>query len=55
MLLSDYHPRPMLVTPATVVEQPRFPVIDAHNHLGAQFGGGWDARPGSTWPTSSEC
>lgn len=25
--------------------QPRFPVIDAHNHLGEEFGGGWDCRP----------
>jgi predicted TIM-barrel fold metal-dependent hydrolase len=45
MLLADYQPRPALVTPTTVVEQPRCPVIDAHNHLGAEFGGGWDARP----------
>jgi predicted TIM-barrel fold metal-dependent hydrolase len=27
------------------VERPRFPVIDAHNHLGSEFGGGWDRRP----------
>ena len=25
--------------------QPRLPVIDAHNHLGGEFGGGWDQRP----------
>jgi predicted TIM-barrel fold metal-dependent hydrolase len=25
--------------------KPRFPVIDAHNHLGAEFGGGWINRP----------
>lgn len=25
--------------------QPRFPVVDAHNHLGEEFGGGWDRRP----------
>lgn len=31
--------------PATDVPGPRFPVIDAHNHLGAEFGGGWDRRP----------
>jgi hypothetical protein len=24
---------------------PRWPVVDAHNHLGAEFGGGWDQRP----------
>ncbi len=43
MELHAYRPRPTLVTPTTVVERPRFPVIDAHNHLG-QFGGGWDKR-----------
>src|SRR5437868_9667025 len=26
--------RSMLVTKTTVVEKPRFPVVDAHNHLG---------------------
>jgi predicted TIM-barrel fold metal-dependent hydrolase len=33
MLLSNYKPRPALVTSATPIERPRFPVIDAHNHL----------------------
>lgn len=32
--LRDWAPRSMLVTKTTVVEKPRFPVIDAHNHLG---------------------
>jgi predicted TIM-barrel fold metal-dependent hydrolase len=32
--LRDWEPRPMLVTRSTVVETPRFPVIDIHNHLG---------------------
>jgi predicted TIM-barrel fold metal-dependent hydrolase len=45
MLLSDYRPRPRLVTKTTLVSRPRFPVIDAHNHLAAPFGGGWDQRP----------
>ncbi len=27
------------------VKTPRFPVIDAHNHLMDPFGGGWDKRP----------
>lgn len=45
MLLADYRPRPALVTKTTQVERPRFPVIDAHNHLGPEFGGGWDQRP----------
>ena len=32
--LRDWHPRSMLVTRATAVERPKFPVIDVHNHLG---------------------
>lgn len=45
MLLSEFRPRPALVTKATEITAPRFPVIDAHNHLGPEFGGGWDNRP----------
>ena len=45
MLLTDYAPHPTLVTRATEILRPRFPVIDAHNHLGEEFGGGWDKRP----------
>ena len=33
MNLSDFHPKPSLVTPRTKVETPRFPVIDVHNPL----------------------
>lgn len=43
--LARYQPRPALVTPATPVARPRFPVIDAHNHLAEPFGGGWDKKP----------
>lgn len=43
--LFDFQPRPQLVTRVTSVERPRFPVIDAHNHLQEPFGGGWDKRP----------
>jgi predicted TIM-barrel fold metal-dependent hydrolase len=32
--LRDWQPRSMMVTKTTVVEKPRFPVIDIHNHLG---------------------
>ena len=32
--LRDWQPRSMLVTRQTVVETPRFPAIDIHNHLG---------------------
>ncbi|MFN8457814.1 MAG: amidohydrolase family protein [Anaerolineae bacterium] len=45
MLLTDYRPRPVLTRKTTKVEKPRFPVIDAHNHLAEPFGGGWDKRP----------
>jgi predicted TIM-barrel fold metal-dependent hydrolase len=43
--LSDFHPRPRLVVSETQITKPRIPVIDAHNHLGGTFGGGWDQRP----------
>ncbi len=45
MQLEDYRPRPALVTKTTRVERPKYPVIDAHNHLGDEFGGGWIHRP----------
>jgi hypothetical protein len=32
--LRDWEPRSMMVTKTTVVEKPRFSVIDVHNHLG---------------------
>lgn len=34
LLLKDFAPRPTIVTRDTLVEQPKFPAIDAHNHLG---------------------
>ncbi len=43
--LSKFAPRPQLVTRSTWVESPFVAAIDAHNHLGAAFGGGWDAKP----------
>lgn len=45
MELEQFRPRPMLVTKQTFVSQPRFPVIDVHNHLMEPFGGGWDQKP----------
>ena len=45
MELENYFPQSKLVTKTTYVEKPHFPVIDAHNHLGEDFGGGWDNRP----------
>jgi len=43
MNLTDFKPKSQLVTKTTLVNKPKFPVIDAHNHLGEPFGGGWDA------------
>jgi hypothetical protein len=34
LLLKDYEPRSTIVTEAHVVERPRYPAVDAHNHLG---------------------
>jgi predicted TIM-barrel fold metal-dependent hydrolase len=45
MLLQNFRPKPKLVTKTTLVEKPRFPAIDAHNHLAEPFGGGWDKKP----------
>ena len=42
--LSDFVPRQQLRVPERRVTRPRFPVIDAHNHLGLAFGGDWAAR-----------
>jgi predicted TIM-barrel fold metal-dependent hydrolase len=45
LLLRDFAPRPKLVTKETAITRPRFPIFDAHNHLGPEFGGNWIARP----------
>lgn len=45
MLFKNFRPRSKLVTKITLVNTPRFPVIDAHNHLADPFGGGWDRKP----------
>jgi predicted TIM-barrel fold metal-dependent hydrolase len=45
LLLEEYRPQPQLVKKVSTINKPRFPVIDAHNHLGEPFGGGWDKRP----------
>jgi predicted TIM-barrel fold metal-dependent hydrolase len=34
LLLKDYMPHSLLVTEEHVVEKPKFPAVDAHNHLG---------------------
>ena len=45
LLLADYRPRSSLRVPVHEVRQPRYPVIDAHNHLGPTFGGDALTRP----------
>jgi predicted TIM-barrel fold metal-dependent hydrolase len=45
MELENFLPQSKLVTKTTLIEKPHFPAIDAHNHLGEDFGGGWDKRP----------
>jgi predicted TIM-barrel fold metal-dependent hydrolase len=45
MLLESYRPQSCLVSKDTPVAKPRFSVVDAHNHLGEEFGGGWTRRP----------
>lgn len=45
MLLENFQPQSKLVTKTTLINRPKFPVIDAHNHLGDPFGGGWDKKP----------
>lgn len=45
MQLEEYRPRAALVTKVTQVDRPKYPVFDAHNHLGPEFGGGWIRRP----------
>ncbi len=44
LALADWRPRSKLVTKETVFTRPRFPVIDAHNHLGF-FSQQWDKQP----------
>ncbi len=43
--ISQFRPHPALITRETSVQAPRFPVIEAHSHLAAPYGGGWDERP----------
>ena len=45
VLLANFRPQSKLVTKTTLVNKPKFPVIDAHNHLGEPFGGGWNKKP----------
>ena len=42
--LADFRPRSQLVTQETLVSKPHCKIIDAHNHLGPDFGGGWSEK-----------
>jgi len=43
--IRNYYPISKLETTKTVINKPKFPVIDAHNHLGTTFGGNWIHKP----------
>jgi predicted TIM-barrel fold metal-dependent hydrolase len=43
--LSEFRPRSSLRAPVHEIRRPKYPVIDAHNHLGPAFGGDWASRP----------
>jgi len=43
--LYEYRPRSALVTQDHTPQRPRFSAVDAHNHLGPVWGGGWADRP----------
>ncbi|HUV27331.1 MAG TPA: amidohydrolase family protein [Anaerolineales bacterium] len=45
LLLRDYVPYSQLRSAETQIKLPRFSLIDAHNHLGDIFDGGWCNRP----------
>lgn len=45
MLLTEYRPHPALTVKVTTITRPRFPVIDAHNHLAEPIGLNWHKRP----------
>ena len=34
MKLRDWEPKSMMVTKTTLVDRPKYPVVDVHNHLG---------------------
>jgi len=45
LYLSEFKPKAKLEVKTTLIERPRFPVIDAHIHLGPPFGGDWSQQP----------
>jgi predicted TIM-barrel fold metal-dependent hydrolase len=45
MQIEDFQPLPNLVTKNTLIKRARFGVVDVHNHLDDEYGGGWIHRP----------
>jgi predicted TIM-barrel fold metal-dependent hydrolase len=45
MNIDEFHPKSMMVTKETYVSKPMFPVIEAHNHLGAPIRATYDQLP----------
>jgi predicted TIM-barrel fold metal-dependent hydrolase len=43
--LVSFRPRSSLRVPVHEVRRPKYPAVDAHNHLGPAFGGDWASRP----------
>jgi len=44
MLLENYKPVSKLIVPTTTIDKPKYPVVDAHDHLTESFGE-WTRRP----------
>ena len=42
--MHDFRPQFKHETKTTLIDKPRFPVIDAYNHLSNEFGRGWIER-----------
>lgn len=45
MLINEFHPKSMLVVKETYITRPKFPVIEAHNHLGMPIRATYDQLP----------
>jgi hypothetical protein len=52
LFLHEFAPRPALTVAHSHVAQPRFPVIDVHNHLGALVPGSSFSSPWATRPVA---
>jgi predicted TIM-barrel fold metal-dependent hydrolase len=45
MDLQNFQPNSKLIIKQSKITRAKFPVFDAHNHLMAPFGGGWEQKP----------